>query len=48
MIYSYDIIATGELNMKYVKPVKKGQLYAWRGEIQNRDGRKIYVKSTIQ
>ena len=27
--------------------MKRGQLYVWRGEVESREGRRIYVKSTI-
>lgn len=33
MLFSYDLVATADLFVKYVKPVKKGQLYVWNGEI---------------
>ena len=47
MINSYEIVATSELAVKYLKPVKKGQIYAWHGQVDRREGRKIYIKSTI-
>jgi acyl-coenzyme A thioesterase PaaI-like protein len=47
MIYSYELVATSELNVRYLKPVKKGQTYAWHGEVTRRDGRKIYIKSSV-
>jgi hypothetical protein len=36
MLYSNEIVATGELNVKYKRPVKKGQVYAWKGEIERK------------
>jgi acyl-CoA thioesterase FadM len=47
MIFSYELVATSELSVRYLKPVKKGQTYAWHGEVARRDGRKIYIKSSI-
>ena len=48
MLYSRELVATGELQMKYKKPVKKGQVYAWKGVVDRKEDRKIYVTSTIQ
>jgi acyl-coenzyme A thioesterase PaaI-like protein len=48
MLYSYELVATGELNVKYKKPVKKGQIYVWKGEVAKREDRKIYVSSVVQ
>jgi hypothetical protein len=40
MLYSYELVATGELNVKYKKPVKNGQIYVWRGEVAKRKDHK--------
>jgi acyl-coenzyme A thioesterase PaaI-like protein len=47
MIHSYELVATSQLNVRYLKTIKKGQTYAWHGEIERREGRKIFVKSSI-
>lgn len=31
MLFAKKLVATGELNVKYKKPVKKGQIYVWSG-----------------
>lgn len=36
MLFSRELVATAELYIKYTKPVKKGQLYVWSGEIESR------------
>ena len=36
MLYSYELVATADLFVKYVKPVKKGQLYVWSGKVEKR------------
>jgi acyl-coenzyme A thioesterase PaaI-like protein len=36
MLYSYELVATSQLSVKYLKTVKKGQTYAWHGEIERR------------
>jgi acyl-coenzyme A thioesterase PaaI-like protein len=47
MIHSREVVATAELSIKYLIPVKKGQLYVWKGVVERREDRKIYIKSTI-
>ena len=34
--------------MKYKKPVRKDELYVWKGNIDRREDRNIYVLSTIE
>jgi hypothetical protein len=36
MLYGYELVATGELNVKYKKTVKKGQIYVWRAKSPSR------------
>jgi acyl-coenzyme A thioesterase PaaI-like protein len=48
MLYSKELVATSELALKYKRPVKRGQIYVWEGEIESRDDRKIYVKSVVR
>ena len=48
MLYSHELVATADLFVKYVKPVKKGQLYVWSGRIEKRQDRKIYVNSEVR
>jgi acyl-CoA thioesterase FadM len=48
MLYTFDIVATADLFVKYLMPVRKGELYLLTGEIEKREGRKIHVKATIQ
>ena len=48
MLYSHELVATADLFVQYVKPVKKGQLYVWSGRIEKRQDRKIYVNSEVR
>ena len=47
MIHAKQIVATSELKIKYLKPVKRGQVYVWEGKVVKRDGRKIFIDSRI-
>ena len=41
-------MATAELNVKYKRPVKKGQFYAFEGKVDKRDGRKLYLSGSVK
>lgn len=36
MLYTRELVATAEMHIKYTKPVKKGQLYVWSGQVEKR------------
>jgi acyl-coenzyme A thioesterase PaaI-like protein len=47
MLYSLDIVATAELKLKYLLPIREGQLYICKGSVTSREGRRILINSTI-
>jgi len=48
MLNVSKIVATISMDVKYLKPMKKNQTYVWKGVIENKKGRQIHVKSTIE
>lgn len=34
--------------MKYLLPVRKGDVYLMKGWVEKREGRKVYLKATVQ
>jgi hypothetical protein len=36
MLYAFDIVATSELSVKYLQPIRKGELYLMKGWVDKR------------
>lgn len=47
-LHSHEIVATSKLSIEYKKPVKKDQYYVLEVEVENKDGRKIYLNGKIK
>lgn len=47
-INSRENIATANLTIQYRRPIKKDQLYVFEGQVDKREGRKIYVSGKIK
>lgn len=48
ILNSRSSVATAELNIKYKRPVKKGQYYVFEGKVEKREGRKIYLSGKVK